>query len=205
MLSILICTLESRREQFEKLNSFLEKQIEANNCGDNVEILVYEDNREMPVGYKRNRLIEEANGDFICFIDDDDWVANNYIANINTVLVSNPDIDCVGFKGLLVSKALGDKEFIHTTRVKRYFEDANYYYRPPNHLNPMRRKTILPYKFPEINFGEDADWAMRICNADILRKEVFIDNILYYYYWEPNKSATFPQKPDLSIIGVEDE
>lgn len=199
-LSILICTLESRREQFQKLNAFLEKQIEATNSKNEIEILVFEDNKDYPVGYKRNRLIEEAQGDYICFIDDDDWIANNYINNIITLLRKYDDIDCLGFKGLLVSKTLGNKEFIHSTQYKSYFEDEKYYYRPVNHLNVLKRELVLPYKFPDTNYGEDADWTMRMCKNDVFKKEIFIDNVLYYYYYEPYKSETFPKRPNLNVV-----
>lgn len=200
MLSILICTLTSRKEQFERLNKFLEKQIEEADCRDDVEILVFEDDKDYPVGYKRNRLIEEASGEYICFVDDDDWVSDTYVSKIVSVLKKYPGVDCIGFKGLLVSKTLGNKEFIHSTQYKRYSEDKNYYYRPPNHLNIMRKELIKNYKFPDINFGEDADWTMNICKDAILKNEIFIDDVIYFYFYEPYKSETFPKPINLTTI-----
>jgi len=181
--SILICTLESRRDQFQSLHEDLVSQIKENNLEEEIEILFFEDDKDFPVGIKRNSLVEAATGKYISFIDDDDKVSNTYVKQIYDIIKYN-DVDCIGIVGLLISRVLGNKQFIHSLKYKEYSEDDKYYYRPPNHLNPMKREKILDFKFPYVNFGEDADWAMKICKAGVLKTEVFIDDILYYYHFD---------------------
>ena len=190
LLSILIATLEKRKEKFDILHKHILKQIEDNNLQKEVEILVFSDNKEYPVGMKRNALLGASTGLFTCFVDDDDWVSDDYVISICNALKQNPDIDCVGIKGILISKDLGNKEFIHSLKYGNYFEDEKYYYRPPNHLNPIKRSISTKIRFPLLNFGEDTDWAMNLCKSNLLVKEVFIDKILYHYYFEYAKSET---------------
>ena len=186
--SILICTLESRKELFDKLHSHLLKQINDNNFKD-VEILYFSDNKDYPVGIKRNTLIDQANGDYVSFIDDDDEVSDNYVKLIHDA-IQDREVDCVGIKGLLVSEILGTKEFIHSLKYTSYFEDWNYYYRPPNHLNPIKKEKIQDIRFPYTNCGEDTNWAMQVCGSGVLKEETFINEILYYYNFEYATSET---------------
>jgi glycosyltransferase involved in cell wall biosynthesis len=188
-LSILMATLESREEMFSKIHSHIEDQIIANNLMDEVEIVIFSDSKQYPVGMKRNMLIEQAQGDFTCFVDDDDWVSDDYIKLLYNAILT-PDIDCVGIKGLLVSDDLGNKEFIHSSMYKSYGQDRNYYYRPPNHLNPIKRSIASRFKFPVINRGEDTDWAMQVSNSGLLKKEAFVNKVVYYYRFQYADSET---------------
>jgi glycosyltransferase involved in cell wall biosynthesis len=187
-LSILITTLEVRKDQFEKLQEDLNKQLEESNLQDEVEILTFCDNFEYPVGMKRNELLEQASGLFVAFVDDDDVVAENYVKIIVDTIKTNPNIDCIGIRGKLISKSLGNKEFIHSLKYNNYSEDKTYYYRPPNHLNPIRAAIAKHFKFPILNRGEDADWAMQIAKKGVLLREVFINQVLYYYIFDWDKT-----------------
>ena len=75
-LSILICSLASRADKLQRLMNVLQPQI-----NDSVELLVKTDNGEMPIGKKRNLLLEEASGAYIAFVDDDDLVSEDYVKN----------------------------------------------------------------------------------------------------------------------------
>jgi hypothetical protein len=187
-LSILIVTLESRKEQFLSLEQELNRQIEENNLQDEVEILSFSDNFDYPVGMKRNELLSTAEGLFSAFIDDDDEVSNDYVISIVNAIKNNPSIDCVGIKGKLISKDLGDKEFIHSIKYDKYSEDENYYYRPPNHLNPIRTEIAKQFKFPVVNRSEDYSWSLQLVVSKLLVTEVFLDKVLYYYYFEWSKT-----------------
>ena len=62
-LSILICTLPTREKSLEELLEVLDKQMTPE-----VEILA-NDIVECTVGQKRNLLMEDAIGDYICWAD----------------------------------------------------------------------------------------------------------------------------------------
>jgi hypothetical protein len=132
-----------------------------------------------------------ATGLYTAFVDDDDWVSPNYIKSVLEALDKRPDV--VGIVGQLTiivnNKQAGPKQFFyHTLQNRTYKKSARGFERPPNHLNPMRRDVSATFLFAEKNFQEDQDWAMDICREQILKTEVFIPHILYYYDYVPHKS-----------------
>ncbi|PSF36239.1 hypothetical protein C7H19_13610 [Aphanothece hegewaldii CCALA 016] len=181
LLSILIPTLESRKNQYERLYQKLSQQISAHSLIDKVEILQFLDNQENSIGFKRNKLIQSAKGKFIAFVDDDDDVSDNYIPLICCILKENPNIDCIGIKGLITFAGKKPKVFIHSLQYQKYFSQNGIYYRPPYHLNPIKREIARQYLFEDISYSEDVDWAMRICQNQALQTEYFIDQVIYYY------------------------
>lgn len=188
LLSILITTLDTRKAQFEALKTELERQIRQHNLSEDVELLHFSDNFDYPVGLKRNVLLEAATGLFTVFVDDDDLVSEDYVQLITDTIKKSPTIDCIGITGKVISQDLGNKIFLHSIRHTVYSEDEKFYYRPPNHLNPIRAEIAKQFKFPVINRGEDFDWAMQLSKSGLLNKEIFIDKVIYYYLFEWSKT-----------------
>jgi len=181
LLSILIPTLESRKELFNRLYEKLNKQITEHSFKDDAEIVYFSDNKEHSIGYKRNRLIEQAKGMFVAFVDDDDDVSDDYVSLICDAINENPDIDCIGIKGIITFQGKNPRIFVHSLGYKEYFSKAGMYFRPPYHLNPIRREIASKYIFEDVNYSEDIDWAMSICRDESLKKEYLIDNAIYFY------------------------
>ncbi len=180
-LSILIPTIVSRQKQFRKLNEKLDRQIADNSLSNEVEIVHFLDNKNHSIGFKRNRLINTAEGKFIVFVDDDDDVSNDYVLLIFQAIMNNPDIDCIGIKGNITFRKRMPRIFIHSIQYKKYFSSRATYFRPPYHLNPIKREIARKYSFEEINYSEDIDWAMQILNDNVLQKEFFINKVIYFY------------------------
>lgn len=183
--SILICTLNERQKQFDAIYEKLQKQIKDNKLEDKVEVLFFRDNREHTVGFKRNTLIKQSHGQYVNFIDDDDDIHDNYISMIYDKLKSNPD--CVSLVGVITFNDQNPTQFIHSNKFKAYFQSNGIYFRPPNHLNTMKRSVAAQFLFPEISFGEDTDWAMRISRAGLLQKEEQITTPYYFYKYVDKK------------------
>src|SRR5690606_28377306 len=91
VLSILIATTRDRREMFKLLFFEFHKQSQDKP----VEVLYEEDNKEISIGAKRQKLLERAKGDYIVFFDSDDWPMPYYVDYILEALERKPD--CVGF------------------------------------------------------------------------------------------------------------
>lgn len=182
LFSILIPTLDNRRELFDLLYEKIAKQIAQNSLQNEVEIIHSRDGGERSVGAKRNELLNRAGGKFVAFVDDDDNLSDRYVPLICNAINENPDIDCVGIKGEITFRGTNPRIFIHSVRYKEYFSKNGIYYRPPYHLNPIRRDIAMRYKFEEIDYSEDIDWAIRICRDGTLKKEYFIDKTIYYYH-----------------------
>lgn len=181
-LSILVCTLEERRAQFDILKEKIEGQL-TKHC----ELLYERDNRELSVGAKRNALWDRAKGTYVCFIDDDDDISDDYVELILKALESDPD--CVGLIGIITQPHQQPKTFTHSVNYINYIQGWQYF-RPPNHLNPIKKELIEGIRFAEKNHGEDTDWCMEIVKAERLKTEVMITKPIYFYHFDMGKSAT---------------
>jgi glycosyltransferase involved in cell wall biosynthesis len=181
LLSLLIPTLASRRPQFTALHDALMRQIAAGRLESEVEVLSLCDDGSRPTGAKRNALLDRAAGEFVAFVDDDDLVDAGYVASICDAIRRRPGIDCVGIKGIITFRGRHPRVFIHSIRYSDYSSAAGVYTRPPYHLNPIRRSIAAAYRFREVYYSEDIDWALRIAQDRRLQSEEFIDAILYHY------------------------
>ena len=181
LLSILIPTLESRRRQFTALHEALVRQIADGRLEAEVEVLALCDNGERPTGSKRNALLDRAAGEFVVFVDDDDEISGDYVARVCGAIRRRPDIDCVGITGIITFRGRHARRFIHSLRYSDYSSAGGVYTRPPYHLNPLRRSIAAAYRFREVYYSEDIDWALRIREDHRLRSEEFVETVLYYY------------------------
>ena len=98
-LSILILTLPTRIDSYSNLIKSLNKQVVENNLVHRVQILSICDSKEISVGKKRNILLKESIGKYVCFIDDDDIVSPNYLIKLLEGINSNADVItfCISF------------------------------------------------------------------------------------------------------------
>lgn len=177
--SILICTITERKDQLEYLIAKLKNQIHEHGLEHRVEILVFEDNRDCPIGLKRNKLIEASTGVYVNFIDDDDEIHEHYIKMIYDAMQADPD--CVGLLGIRTENGYNPQFFIHSIEYDSYFIRDNIFYRPPNHLNPIKREKICQFTFPEIYWREDDPWALAIAQSGCLKTEKKIMEPYYFY------------------------
>lgn len=144
----------------------------------------------MSIGQKRNSLLAMATGEYVCFIDDDDRIAPNYVGLVLRALQVQPDV--VGIVGEISEPSASRggfirRRFYHTLENRSYKRSERGYERPPNHLNPMLRSVAIKFPFEDVSMGEDTDWAMRICREQILQKEEYIPQVIYYYDFRPLK------------------
>lgn len=182
-LSILMCSLVSRAGMAAPLCAMLNAQLT-----DECELLADVDEGEASIGQKRNRLLQRAAGEWICYVDDDDSVPADYISQILAALETSPD--CVGFNLAYYVDGKPKGTAIHSLRYERYAErrapgGMKIYERTPNHLNPIRRDLALQAGFTEKNHGEDTDFAVKV--RPLLKTEVFIDQVMYHYFFDSKK------------------
>jgi hypothetical protein len=187
---ILILHTPARHEMLEQLLSLLEPQITKLGVRkfDQVDILVGNDDWIEPpyvgVGGKREAVRQKSTGDYITWIDDDDFVSPNYISTILPLL---DGVDQVGFN-------------LHTTINKRYIGPTyhslkysgwtdNYHdpahYRDISHINPMRRDLAILKAFSG-PIGEDHRWADSM--RGLVKTEHYVDRVLYHYLAREGKN-----------------
>ncbi len=180
VLSILICHLTERKELLDRLLKCLEPQIYRRP----VEILIEEDQRQMKTGEKRNRLLDRARGENVCFADDDDMLSDQFIYRILKALDENPGVDCCSLLGELHRKGSKVRQFSHSLKNGPVWrEEKTIYLRGPNHLNVVRRDLAIQAGFPEKNIGEDHEFSKRL--FPLLKTEAEIKDNLYIYFAGP--------------------
>lgn len=192
LLSILILTTPDRKEHVDKLIHCLEKQriMLHESVKYRVQILVNSD-EDVPIGVKRNDLLLNAPGKYVCFIDDDDRISDNYLALLFDGIFQ--DVDCCNLKGIYYKDGVEEANFEHSLKYDHYFEEMvdgkRLLCRPPNHLNMIRAEIAKKFPFPCTSYGEDTDWAMEICKSGLIQTEHEIQSILYYYDYVSNKKS----------------
>lgn len=183
-LSIIICSLTERRNEFlDKILSQLDRQISGKK---NVEVIVLSDNAMRPIGKKRNDGIRMAQGKYICFIDDDDIIADDYVDSVLTEIRNwNPDVivfdAIISFDGQRHKLVKYGREYDHR-------ETPEAYHRRPNHLMVHKKSNITEF-FMDVKTGEDDEWASRMLNRIVTQSR--IQKVLYYYDYRTTTKKYF--------------
>src|SRR5262245_47135140 len=83
---ILIATICHRTDMLTELLTHLENQRQPG-----FGVVVYRDNRQQVYGPKCQRLYETSRADYVSMLDDDDWVADDYVRAVMAALEQEPD------------------------------------------------------------------------------------------------------------------
>lgn len=183
-LSILICSLYNRKALLDRLLAHLKRQI-SNSA--HVEILVYTDSKELSTGAKRQELLERAKGEYIVFIDDDDWVPHYYIKEFLRAIQSKAD--CIAINGTMLTDGSAPVEWA----ISKNFDNADItsngeklLLRTTNHITAVKRSLALQAGFPDKSNAEDKYYSDRL--RPLLKTEYEIKEPMYYYrYSTKNK------------------
>jgi glycosyltransferase involved in cell wall biosynthesis len=182
ILSILITTLDERAGLLCRLLDNLTKQIEENNAQYKVEILCELDNRVFTTGYKRNILLSKANGKYLVYIDDDDFVPSYYIKEL--LKAAESDADCFSINGVMITNSKDKMNFYTSINNKNITSSMHFY---TNHISGIRSSIAKQFKFPDVTNGEDSAWMTAIHDAGVLKSEYCIEPELYFYNYNNKK------------------
>ncbi len=186
--SILVCSVSTRRATFlPKIIEQIYGQIEREGLNTEVECIVLMDNKTMTVGDKRNRLIEASRGHWVCFVDDDDRIADDYVRTLYSAS-RKTDADTITFYASVSIN--GQVSKIARFDCSENKNLSNSYERQPNHLMLIKRTIAHLIGFKSISFQEDDDYAARC--YPLIKKIYNIDKVLYYYDF--NEKTTETQK-----------
>lgn len=185
MLTICIATLGQRGELLSRLLAGLMPQVDV--AAGRVKVLAYWDCGESDLASKRQALVEAVDTEYICFVDDDDTVTDDYVSSILEALESRPD-----FVGLWMKVWKDGREHRLAELSLKYdhwFDGPEHYCRDITHENPMRTDIVRTVDFRDKPPGhpEDTPWSAKLRGK--VKTEVMIDRVLYHYWWVPSKSA----------------
>ena len=182
-LSVCIATVPKRSAMLARLVDYLLDQI-ARDAPRKAEVIT--DAGPGTIGEKRQRLLERARGHFVAYVDDDDWIAHDYIAQIVSAVERVPTADCLSLWGVITENGDNPQRFHHSIQYDGWYRTADgLYARTPNHLNAVRRDIALQVGFEPKQFGEDHQYSKGI--RPLLKTEVPIDSILYHYWFRGDK------------------
>ena len=176
-LSILICSLESRAGQLKELTDELLRQ---NAYSEDVEVLVFVDNKQYTTGHKRNELLKSATGKYIIFIDDDDWIEPYYIEEL--LKAAESDADCFAINGWITTNGRNKMQWFlskDNQNETKFKNGTPYYKRKTNHITAVKREIALKAGFPDKSNAEDKFYSDRV--APLCKTEYKIEKPMYFY------------------------
>lgn len=175
-LSILICSLASRNALLDVLMAHLRKQI--GDRTDQVELIAVSDNKEKTTGYKRQQLLELAKGEYVVFIDDDDWVYDYYVDEMLKACESGAD--CFAINGIMTTDGQHEVKWYLSKDFKNEDGRENgktIYLRHTNHITAVKRTIALTAGFPDKSNAEDKYYSDRL----VLKTQHVIERPMYWY------------------------
>lgn len=185
ILSICVLGVLNRLQFLNKFLSTLYKQTSTFN---DVEVLFLLDNKKSTIGTKRQQLLNQAKGEFIVFIDDDDVISDNYVAKIRETCIDNLETDIITY---LVSVSINNGPYklckYSLYNAKDYNTNTTYY-RIPNHICVVKTDIAKSIGYKDISFGEDSDYAKRLLPK--LKRECSINEVLYMYNYNQQTSES---------------
>jgi glycosyltransferase involved in cell wall biosynthesis len=188
LLSVLIPSIPERQSSLARILDCLSKQDDPR-----LEVLVMLDNKRRSLGHKRNAMQDMAQGKFICHVDDDDNVAEDFVATL--LPACEADVDVIGYDA--TCSLNGSPEFRVNTGID--FENEQPKHLPGGRYSDIRRKfwqwcawrreRFASCRHPEFHHGaEDAVW-LNQCYP-LIRTHAKLDFIGYKHFYS-DKVSTF--------------
>jgi hypothetical protein len=191
--TILIATLGQRGELLGRLLAGLLPQVDA--AAGRVQVLAYWDSGELTeragsaldaIALKRQALLDAVTTDYVSFLDDDDWVSDDYIRQMLRALDRRPDM--VGFTMMVYRDGKPTLPGKISLRYDGWSTTSGAYLRDITHANPMRTEIAQTATFMDRRGGpEDIAWVEQLRGK--LRTQVVIDRVLQHYDYVRDRST----------------
>jgi len=193
-LSILIPTIPDRKDQFDALNNEVKKQVrecdEVHPTLGLVEVLFMSTptykNGGPSIGEKRHKLVQAANGEYLCFLDDDEGIAPNYIETLLRLMHNQTPSVCT-FRSIAKMDNFWCIIDMSLKHKKNEQASPNHIIkRPPWHICPVRFNIAQAEEFNNSNYGEDWDWFERVLSKCTTESK---SNAIIHQYNHSNKNS----------------
>lgn len=148
-----------------------------------VEHLVLIDNKRRTIGEKRQALLHVAIGDYIAFVDDDDWIREGYVMRILDAIESAPGV--VTFRQIATFDGVAGEIIFGLGCANEEWAPGEARKRAAWHVCAWRLDIAKRSAFPAINYGEDWAWAEPLNRITDL-VEAHIPDILHEYHFRTN-------------------
>lgn len=179
-LSILIPTLTDRLPFLHNLLNELYNQNPE--CLIQCEILISSDYYQNPIGRKRNSLLQQASGEYVVSLDDDDNISPRYLEEI--FIGIEKGVDHVGI-AMMYMPDNAQHQMVLCSKDYKWEEKNGIHYRSAQHVCPVRSEIAKQAIFPETSFGEDKAYADQV--TPLIKTEYLITEPIYYYKYRSRK------------------
>ena len=182
ILSILTPAIPRRLTQLATLSDEIARQI-----GDlPVEHLALVDNMQRTVGLKRQALLDSALGEYVIYLDDDDWITPAYVSHL--VAACQRGRDVITFKQrATINGKVGHIDFRLNAPADCPWQEGMTVTRKPWHVCAWKRDLVKDCLYPDINDGEDIIWCQQA--RQMIKTETHIDAELHHYRFDSEHTA----------------
>ena len=194
------CVNSIINQTYKNLEIILVDDGSPDNCGKICDELAIKDNRIRVIHKEngglssaRNAGLDIATGDYITFVDSDDYIENDYLFYLlNALINSNSDIAICGMKTIDESeKIISIDAFLSNEifNVKEIFEKILLPLKTAAWGKLFSKKIISNYRFPEkIIHGEDLVFLANLIENDT--KFITVKHAFYFYLKRKNSITT---------------
>lgn len=169
ILSILMVSIFERKDKFDSLMDEVTRQIDELNVNHptlgSVELSwnVAKSflNGGKSIGKRREEQVKEAVGKYLCFLDDDEDIAPNYVETL--VRLCQRDADVVTFRNLTKTDTYWTIVDLSINYQVNDQASPNFIVRRrPFHICPVKSEFAKLYSFEDTNYGEDFNWMEKV-------------------------------------------
>lgn len=185
LLSVLIPALSSRKERSATLLENL-----ANQADPRLEVIVFMDNFDYPLGVKRNSMMDRAAGKYLCHIDDDEQLSPHFFKSLLPELQYG--VDAIGYNASVIFN--GTKPFTVRTIWGAAVEQPRHEHggysnivRPFWHWCCWRTSLARQCRFPDHSNNEDWQWLCQIYTR--IKTHRKLEESLFTHVWNAGGSA----------------
>lgn len=177
-ISFLVPTIPGREQSLLRLATSIHEKMSRIAPHLKYRIDISFDNREASIGMKRQYLIQNSEGKYSAFIDDDDEITDQYVEDLAETIRGNYPV-------MRLRGRIDPYTFTHSLEnsLNSPMARDDVFLRPPNHLNPMMTDVAKMIHFNDAVRGEDLDWTIRMSKSKFLTHEYKTDdNRIHYIY-----------------------
>lgn len=153
-------------------------------------IKLKENNKNLGCGISRRKAIEMAQGDYIFFLDSDDWIDNNTFNDLlNISITTESDVVICGvynyYNEKYTGQSIAEKPHI-LNGIELYKQFVNGVYIMPYNCNKLFKKSVIDsYQYSDLRFCEDT---LTCAHWLLFANQAFIINRSYYHYCQRDNS-----------------
>lgn len=188
-LSVLTPAIWDRIDQSRALADEIARQLQSLGGGTAppyLEHITLLDDMTRSVGLKRQALLDAARGDYIAFLDDDDWITPDYVQILLTAAQRGADVITFRQKATINGKD-GHIDFRIDAPGDEPWQEGITAVRKPWHVCAWKRSLVADCVFPDINDGEDIVWCQQARQR--VRTGTHIDRVLHHYRFDQATTA----------------